>query len=288
MIESFEPRRMFNIAFDPATGVVSVVGTEAADVVTFESRGDTFRSTLNGQSATFDTARVTSLEIRTRGGDDSILLGKKLAIAARIDSGDGNDMVGGSRLNDTIFAAGGNDILDGRSGDDYLDAGDGDDVLTDYHGTNVLHGGTGADVSLQDRGLFGSGVETRRYVAFNADAPGPYDIYTAGENEGTVFKRDGDKLVLKYYSYLASGSYRLTGKTLQTLPTGEKLAGIAIDAPVGGTANVVYFTRTWDVTGSERDGLVFKRVFTQQLTETPGEQTQTTTTRVPLLLPANA
>jgi hypothetical protein len=60
-------------------------------------------------------------------------------------AGDGDDVIEGNSLGNTLLGEGGNDTLRGFDGGDLLDGGGGDDVLYGGAGADVLQGGAGAD-----------------------------------------------------------------------------------------------------------------------------------------------
>jgi Ca2+-binding RTX toxin-like protein len=63
----------------------------------------------------------------------------------RLDGGDGRDIVGGSRLADTIAGGAGNDAIVGWDGNDHLTGGPGVDLLDGQDGRDVVEGGPGND-----------------------------------------------------------------------------------------------------------------------------------------------
>jgi len=82
------------------------------------------------------------------------LAGGAAATALILTGTDGDDLLSGSDLADTISGGAGNDsiaghdgadVLNGGNGDDTIDGGNGDDEIRDEGGANVLHGGAGND-----------------------------------------------------------------------------------------------------------------------------------------------
>src|SRR5262245_47866624 len=96
-------------------------------------------------------------------GNDTVALDESNGALprARINGGDGNDVIiGGSSADvlsgqqgdDTLLGGGGSDVLNGDDGDDSLDGGTGDDHLNGEGGNDVLNGGDGSDVVNGDQG----------------------------------------------------------------------------------------------------------------------------------------
>ena len=78
MIEPLEPRRLFSGSVDFKNGLLTVVGTDGADHVAFAVDPQFIRVTLNGVVTKLDADRVRSIQINTNGGNDEIILGRKL------------------------------------------------------------------------------------------------------------------------------------------------------------------------------------------------------------------
>ena len=82
------------------------------------------------------------------GGNDSIL-GK--GGEDTINGGADNDTLNGGRGNDTLNGDGGADTLNGGQDDDILNGGAGADTLIGLNGNDTLTGGTGADIFVFNR-----------------------------------------------------------------------------------------------------------------------------------------
>lgn len=101
---------------------------------------------------------VTSFEVNSDGGDDSISVAPTVPVPVTLRGGGGNDylrggggpdkLIGGSG-DDRLVGAGGNDFLNGGFGVDVLLGGTGDDVLIRSPGSDVLKSGSGND-SIRD------------------------------------------------------------------------------------------------------------------------------------------
>jgi serralysin len=80
-------------------------------------------------------------------GDD-VLTGT--ALADTIDAKGGNDRVFGLAGNDTLRGGAGNDLLEGGDGNDTLDGGTGNDTLNGSKGADSMNGGKGNDIYIVD------------------------------------------------------------------------------------------------------------------------------------------
>lgn len=131
-----EPRAQHQTSPEAAAGAcaVEVLGTEAADRLTGDDRGELIRG-LSG--------------------------------ADRLRGGGGDDCVHGDAHADAVFGDDGDDTLLGGSGRDRLYGGPGDDALDGGSGVDLIDGGAGADIinavdGRADRVRCGSGRDRVR------------------------------------------------------------------------------------------------------------------------------
>ena len=167
--EALEARRLLAVSFDNALGILRITGDDANDIIqiqvtdvdnatnqpssftVFQSSSQAARpGTLPTQQQVIDyinsggiavpgqfqVSEVREMVIDSGNGDDLIILGRRLRIPARVDSGDGNDSVSGGLSDDTIT---------GNQGTDYVFGGFGDDNLSGGTGSDEIFGGTGDD-----------------------------------------------------------------------------------------------------------------------------------------------
>jgi len=133
-----------------STGLLTVVGTDAADRIGFSGDSAALRVLSSGASiGTFNG--VARILVRAGAGDDVVTLAN-LDIPATLDGGDGHDTLTGSDAADTIMGGAGNDVLTGRFGADALWGNDGDDTLDAIDGTpdKLLDGGAGTNLIKAD------------------------------------------------------------------------------------------------------------------------------------------
>jgi hypothetical protein len=127
-------------------GVLFVVGSgTAGDIVQVAKSGSQI-TVSNGGTQSFSAAAVSQIQVRTRGGNDIVIVGLEVTVPTVIDGGAGNDLLtaGGG---DTVLLGGvGNDILVGGPGNNVLVGGDGTDILLGAGGRDLMIGGKGSDL----------------------------------------------------------------------------------------------------------------------------------------------
>jgi hypothetical protein len=150
-MERLEERRVMAAGATLAGGVLRVVGTEAADVLSFKQASG--KLSIIGIPTTFAASSVSRIVVEGRGGNDQILLnsearkGQPILIPTLLDGGAGDDKIIGAAAVDRIFGGLGNDTLEGGKGNDLLDGGDG------FLGRDKLLGGDGNDTLVGEKGF---------------------------------------------------------------------------------------------------------------------------------------
>ncbi len=153
-VESLEARAMLSATYDDGTGVLTLQGTERADVISV-SKGRELGSVVvrgvDGVKKDTVFTQVSGVVIETFGGNDKVSIGRGIRtpngalMSFTVDVGSGNDSVDGSDGRDTIQGGDGNDKLRGRGGDDDLDGGNGNDSVSGEAGNDDVSGGAGLD-----------------------------------------------------------------------------------------------------------------------------------------------
>ena len=149
-----EPRLLLTVILDPASGVLSISGTNYADDVLVELVGDSqIQVTHNSRVSSFPVGSVTALSFVGKGGRDRFE--NQSSVPADAMGGPGPDTLIGGSGNDSLTGSAGSDLLIGNDGDDVLSgfsgAGDtlegglGNDQLSGGLGSDTLRGGDGAD-----------------------------------------------------------------------------------------------------------------------------------------------
>ena len=120
-------------------GVLTVTGTEGADVIFVSQVGTHILVDVNGTQTQVDAEEVRSIRIEALGGDDTVLV--DVVRPTTILGGAGNDLILGSDGGadeiiggpgvDTFFGRGGDDIFVWNPGDgsDFQEGGDGFDTM---------------------------------------------------------------------------------------------------------------------------------------------------------------
>ena len=152
--ESLESRAMLSATFDDGTGVLTLQGTERADVISVSKGREVGSVVVRGvDGVKKDTVftQVSAVVIETFGGNDKVSIGRGIRapngalMSFTIDVGNGNDSVDASDGNDSIRGGDGNDSIRGRGGDDRVEGGNGNDVAYGEAGNDDLSGGAGVD-----------------------------------------------------------------------------------------------------------------------------------------------
>lgn len=277
MIESLEDRRLMSASVQLHDGLLVIVGTDGADLVSVQREDQEILVHLNGQTTRFRREDVTEIKVRAMDGDDEINIGSSVKIDARIWGGGGDDEIVCGSGNDTVqgdagddwiigrngddllFGGRGQDRINGRRGRDYLHGGADDDRLRDIRGRNVFHGGAGRDTGLVDPALLGSSVESRRM--FVRHGPGlPPSIHDVDDPQvsGTDLFRDDGNLVLEYRNRTASGSHRVEFSKFRLREDGMTEVEVTITVPPNGDTAIQYYSHRWNVDQGADVGLVFK------------------------------
>lgn len=152
--ESLESRAMLSATYDVGTGVLTLQGTERADVISVSKGRDAGSVVVRGVDGVQKDAvftQVSGVVIETFGGNDKVSIGRGIRapngalMSFTIDVGNGNDSVDAGDGNDTIRGGDGNDTIRGRGGDDRIEGGNGNDSVSGEGGDDDLSGGAGVD-----------------------------------------------------------------------------------------------------------------------------------------------
>lgn len=157
--ESLERRSMLSATFDDGTGILTLVGTEKADVISLsvvKQNGTVVNGSVKvrgvaGVAKDQVFANVNEVVISTLGGNDKVIVGSGLKnvsggfLAVTVDAGSGKDTVNGGDGSDTILGGLGKDVLKGGKGNDSIDGGGDDDKVFGDDGDDVCLGGSGRD-----------------------------------------------------------------------------------------------------------------------------------------------
>ena len=126
-------------------GTIIVGGSGIDDVLTVSPSGTDIVVDLNGTNMSVPAADVTGVWARLFDGDNTVTIDSALAIAARVDVGDGDDTITTGLGDDSIDSHGGDDVITTNAGHDYVLSGAGNDVVDGGDGRDTLMGGAGND-----------------------------------------------------------------------------------------------------------------------------------------------
>src|SRR3990172_5331502 len=149
-VECLERRAL--LSADLASGILTVVGTKAGDLIEFDAAGTDLSVSLNGEVQLFNAADVQLLHINGGGGNDTITIADDVLIDAWVSGGKGHDAMDGGSGNDVLNGDQGNDNTAGDGGDDEIHGGSGHDSLYGGTGSDDLNGENGLDELSGDEG----------------------------------------------------------------------------------------------------------------------------------------
>lgn len=163
--------------------VMTVTGTDAADVIGIVRNDGSYDVTLNGINVVVDQSDADRIDVQAGGGNDTVRI--DAAVGTYVNAGPGfDDVVGGD----------GSDTLSGGAQSDTLTGGLGDDVLNGNGGNNLLVGNGGYDRfysadGAQDTMVGGSNAD--RFFGGNGPdsmigGPGNDKIYANAGNDTLI------------------------------------------------------------------------------------------------------
>jgi len=137
-----------------ANGVLTVNGTPGIDTIQFGQSANGITVIANSKTLNANPFKgVGRIVVNAGDGDDRIVLGSGVTVAASVIGGNGNDTIIGGDGADSLFGGDGNDNIDGGRGNDALWGGFGNDTLTGGLGVDVVRGEDGNDVIYGADGL---------------------------------------------------------------------------------------------------------------------------------------
>jgi len=214
--QALENRKLLaGITFNPANGIVSVDGSEAADSVLISSSGTQLNVYLSGVGTqSFAKSGVTEVMFMARGGNDWMRNDTDVRVRAYGQAG-ADTLIGGSThdvLNggpdadilygyagaDRIIAGGGDDTAYGGVGNDNINGGDGNDNIHAEDGNDTVLGGLGDDYmdtgagddtayGFDGRDAFFGGLGRDGLAGQNGD-----DWIDGGSGDDSLYGNNGD------------------------------------------------------------------------------------------------
>lgn len=139
-------------AFNPATGLLTIVGDDADNIISVTRNGDLILVNGGAMPITGGVPAVTNtvlIQVLGRGGNDQITIGNGLP-PSHLFGDTGNDTLIGGSAADLIVGGPGNDFVDGNQGNDIVYLGEGDDTFQwdPGDGSDIVEGGPGNDTLL--------------------------------------------------------------------------------------------------------------------------------------------
>ena len=218
--QQLENRQLLaGITFNPANGIVSVDGSEAADSVLISGSGTQLSVYLSGVGTqSFARSSVTEVMFTARGGNDWMRNDTDVRVRAfgqagsdTLLGGSGNDVLNGGpdadilygyggadRIlalsgDDTVYGGGGSDNLNGGDGNDNLQGEDGNDTILGGIGDDYIDAGAGDDTAYgfdgQDALIGGTGRDTLAGQNGN-------DWVSGGTGDDSLYGNAGDDQLL--------------------------------------------------------------------------------------------
>ena len=169
-------------------GRLSFRGTAAVETITLTTEtGNKLAVTVNGTKSTFDLARVRSIDFRTEGGNDVVIvnLPTTVRLPLFVRGGDGNDVLT-SNYPAFLDGGNGNDTLNGSAFGDKLVGGTGDDTLRSNGGRDIISAGSG-----KNRITYANGDVDFGDLRLRTDANRRLTISGSRGNDRFVLSREG-------------------------------------------------------------------------------------------------
>jgi Ca2+-binding RTX toxin-like protein len=139
-------------AFNPSTGLLTIVGDDADNIITVSRSGDLIVVNGGAMPITGGVPAVTNtvlIQVLGCGGNDQITMGSSLP-TAHLFGDTGNDTLIGGSAAEMLVGGPGNDFVDGNQGNDIAYLGEGDDTFQwdPGDGSDVVEGQSGNDTLL--------------------------------------------------------------------------------------------------------------------------------------------
>lgn len=133
IFEVLEKRQLLSVSLNPATGLLTVTGTNFADRITVERCGRVL-SVFDGKTQRpYALNKVKSVSVDALAGRDKVLVAANVNVPTVLNGGPDNDTIRGGAAADRIVGGEGDDLLDGAGGADVFEGGTGTDTA-DYSG----------------------------------------------------------------------------------------------------------------------------------------------------------
>jgi uncharacterized delta-60 repeat protein len=226
--------------FDGRTGVLTITGTPAADVLTVNvPDGFNLVAQLGPDQQIFPIASIVQYIIDVGGGADIVTIGPTVGVGGSVLLGGGNNnfnaastaavtIVGGGG-GDTIFGGAGSDFIQGNGGSDQINAGAGDDTVDTGSGGDFASGDDGNDSLTGGDGADNIAGGPGNDILFGRLGP---DTLFGGDGNDAIFGEGGDDQIIG-----EAGNDTLDGADGVDTIDGQAGADNIFAGPAGGFAN---------------------------------------------------
>ncbi len=231
-----------------------VLGSTHSDVLTVDQQVDgniALTVTTNGQTS-FRLFQDEAVLIFGNAGNDSINVTIGAGVNGRIEAGEGDDVVRGSKGKLSIFGGNGNDLIYGgdEGDDDTMYGGGGDDTIYGGQHNDLIFGGSGDGYIVLGEGrqqAFGGDGNDLIYGGDEGEddtlyGGGGNDTIYGGEHNDLIFGGSGDDVLVA-----GSGNQTIYGESGNDLifggddPDDTIDGGSGSDTIIGGNGNDLIF-----------------------------------------------
>ena len=175
LLENLESRRLMSVSLDPASKLLTVTGTNEADVISANVQNKQLKVTDNGVTRTYALSAVKKIAVYAKAGADAVTIDPSVFLPTFIDTGVGHPTGG---LGDEVRGGSGPDTVHVYSFLADVFAGAGDDRLVNYGTQNSLYGEAGNDTFVSR--AQGGGVSDSGYVGGAGGDTMDYSAATKG------------------------------------------------------------------------------------------------------------
>lgn len=143
LFENLESRRLMSVSLDPVSKVLTINGTDNADVISAKVlNGTTLQVKDNAFIGNYQLTKVSKIVINAKNGADTVTLDSTVKLPSTIDAGQSGPQVG---IGDKIQGGGGNDTIQLRGYYSTAKGGAGNDTINLFASVSSAFGEAGND-----------------------------------------------------------------------------------------------------------------------------------------------
>jgi Ca2+-binding RTX toxin-like protein len=163
--EALEQRRLLSVTASLSSGVLTVTGDTADNVIALQTSSGSLSITDHGSAVTgspVTESSVTSIVVNADAGGDSITINTSVAssIHTTLNGGNGDDVITGGNTPDVINGDAGADSLVGGAGADTLAGGAGNDTINGGNGSDTVSFAGSSDLGTDNLSDSGASTDT--------------------------------------------------------------------------------------------------------------------------------